>query len=145
MRQIARALIVCAACLRVGAALGAPAAAFPLVITALIARFNDRLTRRQSALQLVSHLVSATGAYAINLASNAAGLDPEAGALLGCTFLLLLQVTALRHPPSVATGGGIICGAPLAAAAACAGTVALVLIAEELLRNLLQRRRTARR
>ncbi|QID17360.1 hypothetical protein G3580_06685 [Nitrogeniibacter mangrovi] len=134
-----RTLLVCAACAPVAGTLGAQAAVFPLLITAMSADVRGRADATRVAAQLASHMISAASAAALGLLDTrtlAFGQGALSAAFpVGCVLLLSLQFTRLRHPPAMASGGAVLCGVNPLAVVGCAIVTGLVLVAETLLRG----------
>ena len=132
-RCYVRALVVCAACLPLSAALGAQSTAFPLVTTALAMHTPNSVTRLRIVLALLTHLICAAIGFAIRQASHASSLvSGYVAIVLGSALMLALQATRLRHPPSLSSGGAVLCGVDPIAVAACAAVTAIVMTIESL-------------
>lgn len=134
-----RTLVVCGVCAPVAGSLGAQAALFPLLITAMSSHVRGRTEAVRVAVQLASHMISAAGSAALGMVA-AGGLVSWLGAIqaafpIGCLLLLSLQFTRLRHPPAMASGGAVLCGVDPIAVVGCAAVTGLVLFAEPLLRG----------
>lgn len=129
-----RALLVGVACLWVAGAWGAQAAAFPLVITALASGASCRTNAVRALTQLASHSISAGGAALLCLVhTNEAvswpgAADPKLAA--GCMLLLMIQFTRFRHPPALASGGGVLCGIDPVAVVSCIAVTGSILLLE---------------
>lgn len=138
-----RTLFVCVACAPLAGTLGAQAAIFPLLITAMNSQVRGMAEAACVAAQLVSHMISAASAAALVMLdaggrSFAHGPSPVAFSI-GCLLLLALQFTRLRHPPAMASGGAVLCGIDPVAVIGCSLATGLVLYAEPLVRGFARR------
>lgn len=129
-----RTFITCGVCIHVAGTLGAEAAAFPLLITAMTIHARGRASAKQVASQLSSHAISTAAATLVGLMSLNLG-EPEEGdatatLLLGCLLLLSLQFTRVRHPPAMASGGAVLCGLDPVAVLSCVVITGAVLFSE---------------
>ena len=119
-------------------ALGAEAASFPLMITAMTSHVRGRAEAARVATQLGSHVISAAGAATLIGLLHASGLTFWQGTghavfPIGCLLLLSLHFTRLRHPPAMASGGAVLCGVDPIAVLGCVTITGSVLFAEPIL------------
>lgn len=139
-KSFLRALLVGAACFWVAGAWAAQAAAFPLMITALASGAQCRTNVVHAVKQLASHSISAGGAALLCLLQPGEAVswpgttDPKLVA--GCILLLVIQFTRLRHPPALASGGGVLCGLDPVAVVSCVAVTGSILLFEPFLERI---------
>ena len=132
-RCYVRALVVCPTCLPLTASPGAQSTAFPLITTALAMHTPNSVTRLRFVVALLTHLICAAIGFAIRQANQASSLvSGYLAILLGSALMLALQATRLRHPPSLSSGGAVLCGVDPIGVVACAAIAAMVMGIEAL-------------
>lgn len=118
MHDVLRAGLVCLLGIPVAAQMNAAGAVFPLAITALLIPKSDSVLAsiKLISIRLLAHLLAISVAMiSLKLTEYTAVSEfPLIGHqwLIGCILLLLLQLTRLRHPPTLASGGGVLAGLP---------------------------------
>lgn len=116
MHDVLRAGLVCLLGIPIALETNAAGAVFPLAITALLIQYPDSIfvATKQISVRLLAHLLAisvATSSLKLTQYFVTAELPLVSYPwLIGCILLLSLQLTRFRHPPSLASGGGVLAG-----------------------------------